>query len=78
MGELIALAIGAIFGAGGAMALLRGVRKDLNGLGKRVREDSVTMEFRTITSMLTTLALMESKEMRIWLVDKYLNSWRRP
>jgi len=78
MGELIALAIGAIFGAGGAMALLRGVRKDLNGQGKRMRDEHTAAEFRALTVALTTLAMMESKEMRIWLVEKFLDGWRRP
>jgi len=78
MGELIALAIGAIFGAGGAMALLRGVRKDLNGQGKRMRDEHTAAEFRALTVALTTFAMMESKEMRIWLVEKFLDGWRRP
>jgi len=78
MGELIALAVGAIFGAGGAMALLRGVRKDLNGQGKRMRDEHTAAEFRALTVALTTLALEEDIQTRRWLVEKFLDGWRRP
>jgi len=66
------------FAAGTLWAIVRGLRKDVNGLGKRARDDHVTMEFRTLTSMMTTLVNTEKRDDRQWLVDKYLNAWRRP
>ncbi len=66
------------FGAGGAMALLRGVRKDLNGQGKRMRDEHTAAEFRSLTVALTTLALEEDEQTRKWLCEKFLDGWRRP
>jgi len=78
MWTIISLAVGAIFGAGGAMALLRGVRKDLNGQGKRMRDEHTAAEFRALTVAVTTLALEEDRQIRQWLAEKFLDGWRRP
>lgn len=53
-------------------------RKDINGVGSAVRADRIAEEFRSLTSMLTTLVETEEKKDRQWLVDKFLNGWRRP
>ena len=57
---------------------LVGLRKDFNGLGGIVRADRVAEEFRSLTAILTTLVTTEGKEERRWLVDKFLNGFRRP
>lgn len=73
-GELFKLA----FLAGGLLVVVRALRKDLNGLGKRVREDHTAMEFRALTVALTEIAREKDENTRKWLAEKFLDGWRRP
>lgn len=66
-----------LFGAGIVYATFRRVVKDLNGLGRRVREDREDQEHKFLTDAMTKIALEKNLQERKWLVDKYLGSGRK-
>lgn len=81
LGELGKFAIWLLqvaFLAGGLYVAFKRMQKDLNGLGKGIRADRTAEEFRALTMAMTTLVMTKDKQDRQWLVDKYLNGWRRP
>jgi len=78
LGKFAAWILEVAFLAGGLYVAFKRMQKDLNGLGNGMRADKRVEEFRTITMMMTTLVMTEDKNERQWLVDKFLNSFRRP
>lgn len=81
MNDLLKYLAFIVFAVGGIVYIrltLKQVMKDLNGQGKIVRDDRRADEFRALTSAMTTLVHTEDEKRRQWLVDKFLNGWRRP
>ena len=89
MAELITGLLSAVAAAAGTIFLMgrrrqqdidsrEKLRTDLNGLGKRVREEHIATEFRALTMALMSLALEEDAQTRRWMVEKIIDGWRRP
>lgn len=57
-------------------ALLKGLRKDLNGLGRKVRDQHSVDEQRFLASSLILMVNAEDKADRRWIAERILDSNR--
>ena len=75
---IVALQIGTIiFVAGGGWVRDKQTRKDLNGLGTRVREDRAAEDFRFWTTAVLEIALTKRRKDRKWLAERILEAAKR-
>ena len=65
------------FAVGSAWFFVKQMRKDLNGLGARVREDRAAEDFRFWTTAILAVALTDRAEDRKWLAERILEAGRR-
>lgn len=75
--ELLYRLLEGAFVAGGVLAVFRRVVRDLNGLGKRVREDRLVDDNRYLVTVAATLAVTEDAGDRKWLAEKFMEAGRR-
>lgn len=70
--ELIWAIAGVIFAAGGLVALLRTVKRDVDGLGGRVRSECDRNARERFRTALLMVADEDDKEQRMWIVERFL------
>jgi len=61
---------------GAAWMMLKQLRKDLNGLGKKVRDQRSVDEQRFLASTLMLIVNCEDKQERRWLAERILDANR--
>lgn len=71
--EILSALAGAVFGAGGLAMLLRVLRKDVDGLGARVRSECDRNAQERFRTALLMVADEDDKEQRMWLVERFLS-----
>lgn len=65
------------FIAGGILSVFRRVVKDLNGLGRRVREDRLVDDVRYFTIACSAIALEKDEANRRWLAERFISASKR-
>jgi hypothetical protein len=65
----------AIFLAGGAFAGYKRMKRDVNGLGRRTRQDKEIEDFRYLTNFVADVVYQDDQEKRRELGKMFLEAW---